>query len=153
VDPVVLSIAALAVSVAAAGFTAWQAVTAHLERTRPKPAVLTLLKDGVDWMIENGGGSTASRVTLTFTYEYQERRGETVTAGVHGDVPAGQRRKVDDSSDRGGRFIVEGTMVREGSKGRRPKPGERGHRILAERVRVDWTDYRGKRRVSTVLLP
>lgn len=143
-DPVALSFVAIIVSVVAVGFSAWQAITGHLGRTRPKPAALTLHHVGLEWMLENAGGSTASRISLTFKYVYSERRGQTVTVGVFGDVPGGQRRRVDDSDADGGPFILEGEVER---------PDGRSERIFEKRVRVDWTDYRGRQRVTAVFLP
>lgn len=143
-DPVVLSFVAIVVSVIALGFSGWQAVTAHLGRTRPMPAALKLDRDGLSWVIENGGGSTASRISLTFKYAYSERRGQTVTVGVFGDVPGGQRRRVDDSDDKGNPFILGGEVER---------PDGRSERIFEKRVRADWTDFRGKQRVTAVFLP
>jgi hypothetical protein len=103
--------------------------------------MLTLHHVGLEWMLENGGGSTASRISLTFKYVYSEKRGETVTVGVFGDVPAGQRRRIEDRNSNGELFILEGDIER---------PNGRRERILDKRVRVDWTDYRGRPRVSTV---
>lgn len=149
-----LSISAFAVSLGAAAFTGWQAITAHLERTRPKPAALSLVEASPYWEVENSGGSLATGVCLTFTYELDPRRGEKAEARVRGDIPAGQRRRVDDSTDDGKHFIVTGTFVRsESGSLRRASPGEAGERILAKRVKVAWIDYQGKARSSTILIP
>lgn len=68
---VLVSWAALVVAIAAAGFTAWQAVTAHLQRTRPRPAswAMEIVKKGArtTWMLHNTGGSTATDVRLSVT--------------------------------------------------------------------------------------
>lgn len=149
-----VSIAALVISLGAAGFSGWQAVTAHLERTRPKPAALSLVRNDPYWEVENSGGSLATGIRLTFTYELAKRRGEKAVATVRGDVPAGQRRRVSDLNERGAHFIVAGRHARN-ADGRmsRVGDGEPGVRILAERVRVDWVDYQGKHKSSMIRLP
>jgi hypothetical protein len=149
-----LSISAFVVSLGAAAFTGWQAITAHLERTRPKPAALSLVDASPYWEVENSGGSLATGVRLTFTYELDPRRGETAEARVRGDIPAGQRRRVDDSTEDGKHFIVTGTFVKRANGSlRRANSGEIGDRILARQVRISWIDYQGKTRKSTILIP
>lgn len=61
----VVSIIALAVAVIAAGFTGWQAITAHLVRTRPSPAkwMIEFPSNG-RWNLHNVGGSIATDVTI-----------------------------------------------------------------------------------------
>lgn len=143
-DPIILSIAAIIISVVALVFTEWQAITGHLGRTRPKSASLTLHRVGLEGVLENAGGSTASWISLTLTYAYSGRRKQTAAVGVFGDVPGGQRRRVEDSDDDGNPHILEGEVG---------EPDGRSGRIFEKRVRADWTDYRAKQRVTAVFLP
>lgn len=50
----------------AAGFAAWQAVTMHLERTKPRPAALTFLpaQPGETRLLKNEGGSAAHELRI-----------------------------------------------------------------------------------------
>ena len=154
--------AALLVSIFAAGFTGWQAVTMHLERTRPRPAALVLppAEPGKPRTIKNEGGSAAHSVQVFVWGTPTNRRmrrgayrivnsnppaepakyrfpGEPVTAGqVRGSIPAGE------------------TVVIEGYGPRKeifdpPKgiPGVASHlEILYGPALAFWTDSRGKRR-------
>lgn len=74
----VIAIIALAVSVVAMLFTGWQALTAYLERTRPRPARWTIeypdhMPNG-RWTLHNSGGSLATRVVVSL--RRKKARGE-----------------------------------------------------------------------------
>ncbi|MBO9057507.1 hypothetical protein JYQ29_10980 [Curtobacterium flaccumfaciens pv. flaccumfaciens] len=151
---IALSIAALVVAIGSAAFTGWQAHTAHLERTQPRPASVGLVQEGPQWWAHNDGSSMASQVSLTFTYELAKRRGEKVTANVRGDIPPGKRRQVVNENKDGRGFIIAGEFKPdEDGKLRRVENGQGGVRILDKRVLVEWTDYRGHRQSSIVLMP
>jgi len=60
-----IAIIALVVSVLAAGFTGWEAITAHLSRTTQRPAAWVIsFGKGDSWVLHNVGGSVATSVTF-----------------------------------------------------------------------------------------
>lgn len=86
---VALSIAALIISIAAATFTGWQALSTHASRQDARRVHLILIPnprasagavvDEPNWMIENAGDGTAVNVRITITYTHGEIRTKWTT--------------------------------------------------------------------------
>ncbi len=155
-DPtaIVLAVIALVVSVAALGFTGWQAVTAHLARTRPAPASFVYESSGppsrtsVNDRLHNIGGSAASSVVLTIT-SARPSVNKTSTVRIAGVIAPGQ------AVPTGGKLAL-GLYV--------PSPDKPGHfieapkgspdavRVIEQWAKVEWTDSRGKHRKGRIAL-
>jgi hypothetical protein len=149
----VLSIVALGVSVVAAVFTGWQAVTAHLQRTRPRGASFTLAKPariGEDWRLTNTGGSTATDIRFTVVYLRPPGK-EPYSASVVGPVNPDQTVLVPGSHSRS---LPTGLFVPADTPGhlRSAEVHERGNPALRRRARVQWRDFRGRGRTGSILL-
>jgi hypothetical protein len=160
-DPtaLVVAIIALAVSIVAAVFSGWQAVTAHLARTRPAPASWTVdyaenvLSQSI-WKLHNTGGSTGTDValrarnTLATNPEYQ-----TLLLQAGEAIPAGSSRDLKGSENCPGATNV--FVPSAGPEGHFD-PAEAGTKgavhIYDQRATVTWRDHRGKSQKKTVRL-
>jgi hypothetical protein len=151
----VISLIAVGISLIAAGFAGWQAITAHLDRTRPRPAALVMprAKPGKVRTIHNEGGSAAHAVKLLIwgspssaldrreavwklkRGKTPERMGEPITGGkVAGSIPAGATVPIEGFGPRGEMFgPPDGT------------PGVATNlEVLYSPALAYWTDTRGK---------
>jgi len=156
-DPtaIVLSVVALIVSVAALGFTGWQAVTAHLARTRPAPASFVYESSGPvgrtsqNDRLHNIGGSAASNVVLTITSPQASASNRTSQVQISGVIGPGQAVQT------GGKLAV-GLYVRTPGTPNHfedaPKGAPDAIRLVEQWAKVEWTDSRGKARKGRVAL-
>lgn len=161
-DPLALIVAviALAISIIAAGFTGWEAVTAHLSRTRPRPAawVVSYRRSDEAWLLHNVGGSVASFVRIRIEFPISREGGNLDpyrSASVDSPVHPGQEALVQWNAK-----VVDPQELcvpsAKGGKSWRPlKEGEDlsdGRYLIAEKARVTWHDYRGRERFTDVRL-
>lgn len=155
-DPAALIVAlvALGVSVLAAGFSGWQAVTAHLTRTTPGKAtwMIEFPGQGKPWMLHNTGGSTATSVVVTVSYPAKPERSVAAQAReceALGPVAAGQSAPLVDTEKRGDPRDVL-VPVGDGTRNWKVVPqGTPGAIHMADQfARVDWRDYRGRQRTG-----
>jgi hypothetical protein len=154
-----VAILALVVAVIAAGFTGWQAVTAHIARTRPTAARWTAsypaadsLGISQDWQLHNAGGSIAFNLTVSIHYpEHDGRPASDTEFTIDGDMRAGQARAVPGSALLGDPRIplqskggASGTPV--------PKCTAGSWFLMNRQAHVSWRDYRGRYRDAAVRL-
>lgn len=155
----VVSIIALVVAVVAAGFTGWQAITAHLVRNRPTKARWMFEYPAAGqsyipqpWTLHNTGGSIASDITVRLIYP--ARDGHVAT---HTDF------KINAPIDHGQSRPVPGTETRGDPRLQIHQVGSSYQPVAANTVagawypidvfaRVSWRDYRGRERNAHVRL-
>lgn len=163
-----LSGGAIAVALAAAGFAAWQAVTAHLARVRPLRADWVYEFRGrpahrpqeSGWFLRNVGGSTATDVRLTVRLVRPTKTGLVErTWEAEGPIPAGGAIRMTGSAGHSaaGQWYVpkpgEPNLMEAAELDHAGKPiGEAARRLWQQWATVAWTDDRGKRRERQVAL-
>jgi hypothetical protein len=159
-DALIVAVIALVVSVAAALFTGWQAVTAHLTRTTPRRASFVLVeprRPHEAWSLLNSGGSIATRVVVTFSYPLAK----TVAGRVHvhqaaGPIAPGTSSPLKETE---GRAFVRRPyrQMADGSGMYEPIPagGETRNAKypLARHASVSWDDHKGRPRKGRMRLP
>lgn len=155
----IVSIIALIVAVVAAGFTGWQAMTAHLARTRPTQARWTFEYPpqtyvAQPWRLHNTGGSIAADVTIRLTYPEHDGREEfTTDFSVPAPIKPGESAPIPGSESRGDPrqqfYKVPGTSTYQFAAA---NTVEGAVYPMAETARVSWRDYRGRTRTSRVRL-
>ena len=156
----IFSIIALIVAVLAAGFTGWQAVTAHLVRNRPTKARWMFeypptgsLSGPKPWMLHNTGGSIASDVSVRIVYPARPGYEEATHTDFTIDAPI----------DHGQARAVPGTEARGDPRLQLHQVGSSYQVVAANAVagawypidrfaRVSWRDYRGKEKKARVRL-
>lgn len=157
----IVAVIAAAFSLAAAIFTGWQAVTAHLARTRLPPAIWIFLPadNGEARLLRNDGGSPAHDVRVFVWGHPLSKRGRR-EAAAHFKTKKDHAPKLLGEPVTGAR--IKGTMAigeaapLEGVGPRRemfaPKQANRGSGvdILYTPALVLWTDYRGKKQAQWV---
>ena len=84
-----LAIAALVISIAAAAFTGWQAISAHATRRDARRIHLILVPnprasygpvlDEPTWVLDNAGDGTATNVAITLSYDHGEHHRDWTT--------------------------------------------------------------------------
>jgi hypothetical protein len=153
----VVAIFAAVVSLLAAGFAGWQAVTAHLDRTRPRPAALVLppAKQGEPRTIKNEGGSAAHSVHIvvwgTPSTRWKRReavrallRGESRAPRLLGEPIAGGR--VNGSLPAGETTVIDGFGPGGEMFGPPAKIGVGGIDLMYSPALATWKDFEGKAR-------
>lgn len=151
---------ALVVSVLAALFTGWQALTTHLEHRRARSAALVMprAEPGTPRTIKNEGGSAAHSVHIyvwgvpmgsarrrrhilrRMRRNQRPRIGEPVTGGkVSGSLPAGETAPIDGIGPQAAMFGPLGGG-----------PGRSGLDILYSPGLATWVDRRGKQRLAWI---
>lgn len=154
-----VAVIALVVSVLAAGFAGWQAITAHLARTRQPPAKWSVSYPGERhaWLLHNTGGSIASDISVRVRYPIARSRGfpnsertfrigEPIGPGGSASVPGSSRydpRQLSiEHPDMPGRYedFPDGA------------PADAGVYLVDEHAVVTWTDYRDVTRSARVRL-
>lgn len=155
----IVSIIALVVAVIAAGFAGWQAVTAHLARTRPTKAHWIFEYPPASqgyvpqpWRLHNTGGSMASDVIVRITYP--ARAGHEA---INTDFTIGAPIRPDEAQP------IPGTESRGDPRLQLRQNGTSYQPVAANTVagawypthrlaRVSWRDYRGRSRSADVRL-
>lgn len=155
----VVSIIALVVAVAAAAFTGWQAVTAHLVRNRPTKARWLFEYPAAGqgylpqpWKLHNTGGSIASDITVRLIYPARDGH-----EAAHTDF------KISAPIDSGEARPVPGTETRSDPRLQLHQLGSSYHPVAANTVagawypldefaQVSWRDYRGREKKARVRL-
>ncbi|WP_181439785.1 hypothetical protein [Curtobacterium sp. MCBD17_028] len=152
-DAAALAIAALIVSILAALFTGWQAWTAHLERTRPRPASFTLLEPQgrvFRWHLRNTGGSFASHIEMTIRLpQAKDKAMRTRTYKALGAAAPGEVAELDETHAMG---FALGRYQRDGDGKWQRATGSGGKLLVAKRAHVRWRDYKGRQRKGRVRL-
>ena len=147
-DPLVVSVVAIVVALLAAGFTGWQAITAHLARTSPGKATFVISKEheGSTWRLHNTGGSVATDVEVTVTHllvrDPEQRTStfstrEPVHPGTSVPLPGTSNKSL--SRDRWRPKTDNPDLYEHVPKG---EPG--GEYMVGEYATVTWYDYRGR---------
>lgn len=152
------------VSLAAAGFSAWQAITAHLARTRLPPAVWAFEAPTLKQRrrILNVGGSPAANVMVLVWYEAFDRRTQRAIVRDYKQLRGRRARphtpfasaKAIGPVPPGGSAELAGFGPRAELFGRFDGSPERSIlSVLGAPVLVIWDDYRGQHQAQWVFLP
>lgn len=161
----IVAIGAGAVSIIAAGFTGWQAWTAHLERTRPRPAAWSFeypTESDVylsPWKIHNTGGSAASDVSVEIKMavdvpEKAQRPVFRATAVIHPGTSAvlvGSEGRVDPRVDWVFNPKLDGTAQYTRADASNA-PEAPPLKLIEGRAIVRWRDWSGRERAQHVAL-
>lgn len=157
---VTVAVIALVVSVLAAGFTGWEAVNAHLARTRLRLAAWAVSYRAHDgsWLLHNIGGSVASHVKLriTMTLARERQSPEPYRAAVIDEPvnPGGEAlvRWQNRMSDPRKLFLppTDGSSSWHALKNDDDATSARY--MIDEQALVTWRDYRGRNRSGFVAL-
>lgn len=154
-----IAIMALIISVVAAVFTGWEAVTAHLARTRKQPAawVISFTEDD-KWVLHNVGGSVATNIRIRAALPDPRDRGGAMRyrdARIDEPIPAGgevvvrwETRPPDPRS----RWVPREDDT---TKWTPLPPGEdapNARYLVDQKALVEWRDYRGQDQSAKVKL-
>lgn len=150
---VVVAIIALVVSVAAAGFTGWQAFIAHLERTKPRPASFTLTEPRRSYeglVVTNTGGSIATSIRVTIPFVYPEGR-KPLIGSSDGALAPGASAHLKGTEEKAlprGRWVP--TPDKAGTLSPATAETGEGFFVVGKYASVEWRDYRGRKRAGRI---
>lgn len=154
-----IAIIALIVSVLAAGFTGWEAVTAHLARTGQPPAAWAVsYNESGKWVLHNVGGSVATSVTLGLDHPLARESGNEDSyrvANIDQPIAAGgsvivpwRRRTVDPRK----RFFPSEDAARRWRPLDAHDDASEARYATDSEALVTWRDYKGRERSGKVKL-